>query len=75
MDTAYDLLQEALKMNRSNYQNDFKQKALGTTVLTAYNNKTYRIDDVDFNISPMTTFDQRGQAVTLVDYYKTVSWA
>ncbi|XP_031633322.1 protein piwi-like isoform X2 [Contarinia nasturtii] len=70
MDTAYDMLQELVRTDRGGYQNNFKQKALGLTVLTAYNNKTYRIDDVDFDISPMTTFDQRGKAVTLVDYYQ-----
>lgn len=72
MDTAYDLLQECLKTDRSNFQNNFKQKALGLTVLTAYNNSTYRIDEVDFTISPMTTFDKKGTAVTLVEYYKDV---
>lgn len=43
------------------------------TVLTEYNNETYRIDDVDFNINPMTTFKKRDQDVTIRDYYAEVS--
>lgn len=43
------------------------------TVLTEYNNETYRIDDVDFNINPMTTFKKRDQDVAIRDYYAEVS--
>jgi aubergine len=40
-------------------------------VLTSYNNLTYRIDDVLFNASPMTTFDMKGVETTFVDFYRT----
>lgn len=73
MDTVYDLLQECLRANRSEFQNNFKQKALGLTVLTAYNNSTYRIDDVSFDLSPLSTFDKKGTKTTLVEYYQDVS--
>lgn len=72
-DTVYDLMQEVHRSDRSNFQNNFKQKALGLTVLTGYNNKTYRVDDVDFGKSPMTEFDQRGTKISLKNYYATVS--
>lgn len=73
MDTVYDLLQETLKADRSNFQNNFKQKALGLTVLTEYTNKTYRIDDIEFDKTPLSTFDQKGVPKTLEQYYKEVS--
>lgn len=73
MDTVYDLLQETHRSDRGNLENAFKQKALGLTVLTQYNNATYRIDDIDFKKTPMTTFDKKGTAVTIADYYKEVS--
>jgi len=39
-----------------------------------YNNKTYRIDDIDFKTSPMTKFKMRNnEEITFVDYYKKVS--
>ena len=37
---------------------------VGQVVMTKYNNLTYRIDDVDFNHDPMTTFDCRGRAIS-----------
>lgn len=72
MDTVYDLMKETVK-DLQNYQNNFKQKALGLTVLTSYNNKTYRIDDIEFEKSPMTTFNKNGTEVRLIDYYKDVN--
>lgn len=71
-DTVYDLMTEIHRTDRNNFENNFKQKVLGMTVLTAYNNSTYRVDDVDFNLSPMTTFDRKGNAVTIKDYYAEV---
>lgn len=73
MDTVRDLMEETLRADRNNFQNNFKQKALGLTVLTAYNNSTYRVDDVDFDKTPMTTFDRKGTPTTLVDYYLDVT--
>lgn len=73
MDTVHDLLQETLQADRLNFQNNFKQRALGLTVLTSYVNATYRIDDVDFDKTPMTTFERKGVPITLVQYYKEVN--
>lgn len=37
-----------------------------------YNNKTYRIDDIDWNKHPTDTFDQRdGSKVTFKEYLKS----
>lgn len=41
------------------------------TVVTRYNQKTYRIDRVDFAQSPATTFDKQGTPTSYADYYKT----
>ena len=42
-----------------------------TTVITRYNNKSYRISRVEFDMSPTSKFtDSTGQLVTFVDYYK-----
>lgn len=64
---------QLLRTNREDFQKNFKQKVLGMTVLTEYNNQTYRVDDVDFDINPMTTFKKRDQDVTIRDYYAEVS--
>lgn len=40
---------------------------------TRYNNKTYRIDDIDWSVKPTQAFQKRdGSEVTYVDYYKQV---
>ncbi|XP_011301414.1 protein aubergine [Fopius arisanus] len=55
-----------------NYQNAYKNEVIGLTVLTDYNNNTYRIDDVDFGASPKSTFHLRREDrdVSYQDYYR-----
>lgn len=72
-DTVYDLLKETLRADPSNFENSFKQKVLGMTVLTSYNNATYRIDDVDFTLSPLTTFKKKDTDVSIKQYFSEVS--
>lgn len=44
----------------------------GTIVMTMYNRKTYKIDDVTVSSNPLTTFEGRkGEPTTLKDYFKT----
>ncbi len=44
---------------------------LGKSIITRYNNKSYRIDDIDFESNPSNTFTtEHGQTYTFVDYYK-----
>ncbi|XP_059960394.1 piwi-like protein 4 [Mesoplodon densirostris] len=48
-----------------------EKQLIGLIVLTRYNNKTYRIDDIDWSVKPTHTFQkQDGTEVTYVDYYK-----
>jgi len=50
---------------------------IGAVIITLYNNKTYRIDEVDFEATPLSTFPQtrKGQTtnVKYVDYFAEVS--
>lgn len=72
-ENVYDILQDCYKM-AGNWKESFMKKVIGTTVLTDYNNKTYRIDDIDFNQSPATTFDTKSGPESFVDYYMRVSF-
>jgi aubergine-like protein len=70
-ETLYDILQNCVQNERANYQQSFENIVLGMTVLTAYNNKTYRVDGVQFNQSPSQTFPTRdGGSISFVQYYK-----
>lgn len=48
------------------------QKALiGAVVVTPYNNKTYRVDDVDFTQTPTSTFERKdGSKISYAQYFK-----
>ncbi|XP_037932145.1 protein aubergine-like [Teleopsis dalmanni] len=71
-DTIYNILTQLVKES-SDYQNAFKAEVIGMVVITDYNNKTYRVSDVDFGMSPRSTFKQKEKDVTFADYYKQVS--
>jgi len=51
----------------------FKMAVIGSIVLTRYNNKTYRIDDIDEESSTRSTFLKKdGSKISFIDYYKEV---
>lgn len=42
--------------------------------MTKYNDRNYRVDDVDFKVNPMSEFDTKdGGKMKYVDYYQNVS--
>jgi aubergine-like protein len=43
----------------------------GATVVTRYNQKTYKIYRVDFEQSPESTFDKQGTQTSYTEYFKT----
>jgi hypothetical protein len=52
------------------FQKTANDTLVGLSVLTRYNNKMYRIDEILFDKNPMSTFDYQGNPITFVDYYK-----
>ncbi|XP_071451849.1 piwi-like protein Siwi [Hetaerina americana] len=70
-DTVLDQLTEIYARNNTDYQRVFKLHILGTIVLTEYNNKTYRVDDVDFNTTPLSTFSMKdNRSISYIEYYR-----
>ncbi|XP_060517141.1 piwi-like protein Siwi isoform X2 [Cylas formicarius] len=68
-DNVYDLLLECGQSR--NPHNEFRQRVIGNIVLTYYNNKTYRIDDVDFKQTPASTFQKRdGSSISYAQYFQ-----
>ena len=65
-ETAWDIIREVRD------ERGIKFELLGAIVMTIYNRKTYRIDDIKFNENPMTVeFEWQNQKVTLAHYYRT----
>lgn len=71
-DTVYQMMRELRKKDEDNFTNNFKQQLLGQTILCDHNNRTYVIDDVDFNINPLSTFKKGDQDIVIRDYYAQV---
>jgi len=60
--------------NRLRNLDDLKEAAsqylLGQVVLTRYNNKTYHVDDIAWNLNPTSKFKKStGEEISYVDYY------
>lgn len=56
--------------NRGNFKDAIAREVIGTSVLTRYNNKTYRIDDIDWDKTPQFKFSKDGADISLIQYFK-----
>lgn len=70
-DTCLNFMYDILRKNPQNFQAEVTKQLVGTVVLTRYNNKTYRIDDIAWDKSPESKFTyHNGEEMTYIDYYK-----
>lgn len=70
-ETVHDILEKLITESRGDYRLSAEKALLGTTVLTDYNNRTYRIDDILFDKTPLDTFETGdGRSISYFDYYK-----
>ncbi|ODM88526.1 Piwi-like protein 1 [Orchesella cincta] len=65
-------LGEVLLSQPERFREAVKKELNGTIVMTTYNRKTYHIDDIEFDKSPQSMFERKGEQQTLVDYYRVV---
>ncbi|XP_066589272.1 piwi-like protein Ago3 [Prorops nasuta] len=68
--TVYTVMREITNKKPHMYKDAIVNQITGTSVITRYNNRTYRIDDIAWDKNPMTTFERKKEIITLVDYYK-----
>lgn len=59
-------------------QAEMKKALIGSTILTSYNKRTYKVDDIDFNLSPKDTFTidavqegEEAKVTTYAEYFKS----
>ncbi|KAL0271382.1 UNVERIFIED_CONTAM: hypothetical protein PYX00_008486 [Menopon gallinae] len=70
-DTVLDILSCIIKRDPKNFKNEAGKELLGECVITRYNNSLYRIDDIDWTKSPLSTFTlSGGREISFLDYYK-----
>ncbi|XP_041504602.1 piwi-like protein 3 [Microtus oregoni] len=67
--TVLDLIRE--KNDKATKKEEVFEEVVGSIVYTTYNNKTYRIDDVNWEKKPQDTFEKfDGSQTTYIDYYR-----
>ena len=69
-DSVLDYLYQLYDESRGDFHDIATKKLVGEIVLTRYNNKTYRIDDIDWDKNPTHTFETREGPITYLDYYQ-----
>ncbi|KAG7210785.1 hypothetical protein KM043_012278 [Ampulex compressa] len=70
-ETLLDILNNCYREYGHNFKNKYTDQVIGLVVLTDYNNNTYRIEDVDFDVHPDSTFQLKsGDSISYKDYYK-----
>uniref|UniRef100_A0A8D0GE61 Piwi like RNA-mediated silencing 4 n=1 Tax=Sphenodon punctatus TaxID=8508 RepID=A0A8D0GE61_SPHPU len=58
-------------VDKSRFIETCEKELVGLIVLTRYNNKTYRVDDIDWIVKPADTFLKHdGSKISYIDYYK-----
>jgi len=71
-DTVLDQIQEIIKRgsNTSNFRSLVEKALLGAIIITRYNNKTYRIDEIAWDMHPDDEFTSRNDEKTsYMKYY------
>nr|XP_032515069.1 piwi-like protein Siwi isoform X3 [Danaus plexippus plexippus] len=70
LDTVLEMLKEyTYQYKGDTYRKMFLEDIVGKIVMTDYNKKTYRVDDVAWSETPKSTFRMKDQDVSYLDYY------
>jgi len=71
--TIFDLMNQIWNSVSTNeeFKSACTSELVGRIIMTTYNNKTYKIDDIDWESNPRSTFPTNKGPVSFVDYYKT----
>ncbi|KAF0300728.1 Piwi-like protein Ago3 [Amphibalanus amphitrite] len=69
--TAMDCIQDAFNTHRDRWLDAAIKTLVGSVVMTRYNKRTYRVDDIDYKRTPKDSFQLAdGSKTTFIEYYK-----
>lgn len=72
--TALEMMRNLFRTDKNNFKQNALKQLVGCVVLTRYNNKPYRIDDINFNQNALSTFEKAdGTVISYKEYLKN-SW-
>ena len=70
-DTVLEQMEEVLNKDRANFRTSSEKLLLGQIIMTRYNAKTYRIDDISWDKKPTDSFESsKGEMKTYIEYYQ-----
>nr|QOW64977.1 hypothetical protein [Lymnaea stagnalis] len=71
-ETVYDIMEKSLLTNPNGFREEIIKKVVGCTVLTRYNNKTYKVDDILWSKTPLDLFECKatGGSMSFDEYYR-----
>nr|XP_040052641.1 LOW QUALITY PROTEIN: piwi-like protein 2 [Gasterosteus aculeatus aculeatus] len=69
-DSVLNVMNALYRQSKENFQDECTKELVGSIVITRYNNRTYRIDAIDWDNSPKDSFTlMDGTKSTFVEYY------
>uniref|UniRef100_A0A8C3QDT2 Piwi-like protein 2 n=1 Tax=Geospiza parvula TaxID=87175 RepID=A0A8C3QDT2_GEOPR len=69
-ESVLSMMQTIHSQSQRTFQEECTKQLVGSVVMTRYNNRTYRVDDIDWDKTPKDTFTlASGQEITFVEYY------
>ncbi|XKL65747.1 hypothetical protein PGB90_009167 [Kerria lacca] len=70
-ETCLEIMVDIMRMsNNENWKKDMSTVFIGISVITNYNKKVMKIDDIDFDANPTCTFQRGDTEISYLDYYK-----
>ncbi|XP_074155674.1 piwi-like protein 1 isoform X2 [Sminthopsis crassicaudata] len=69
-DTVLDLIRKFQRSPRPTSREEIWKEIAGQIVYTKHNNRTYRVDGIDWNQTPQSTFKKDGSDISFLDYYR-----
>ncbi|XP_071439350.1 piwi-like protein Ago3 [Hetaerina americana] len=68
--TVLDMMNQVLRHNPRNFRQVMTNDVLGHTILTRYNNRTYRVDEIKWDMTPQSKFSGKdNKETTFLEYY------
>ena len=68
-ETVRDIFVNLQKRSAGSFQNEAEKALLGATVITRYNNKSYKIDGIEFKVTIIFTLNAKHQSLKLCGFF------
>ncbi|KAI5088129.1 piwi-like protein 2 isoform X1 [Silurus meridionalis] len=70
-DSVLDVMNAIYQQSRESFKDQCTKELIGSIVITRYNNRMYRIDDIEWSKSPKDSFTMAdGSETTFIEYYR-----